>query len=117
LEPGSAWTALGFVLGLAGGGALAARMRGRSVLAGRRCAGCGASLSLRPNFPILSWLATRPGCPRCRRAAPRFDAALELGVATIGVAAILLVPVRIAPICAAAGWLSLLVLIVWRRRG
>jgi prepilin signal peptidase PulO-like enzyme (type II secretory pathway) len=114
LREGSAWTALGFVLGLAAGGALAARLRGRPVLAGRRCPRCGASLSLVPAVPLLSWLAARARCPRCGRETPRRLAWLEAGVALIGVAAILLLPVTLAVPVAAAGWLLLLVLIARR---
>jgi leader peptidase (prepilin peptidase)/N-methyltransferase len=111
---GGAWAALGFVLGIAGGGALAARLRGRSVLAGRRCSRCGASLSLRASAPILSWVAVRPRCLRCGHAAPRRHAAFEAGVVLIGAAALLLLPLRVAVPAAGAGWLLLLFL-VWRR--
>jgi leader peptidase (prepilin peptidase)/N-methyltransferase len=114
LEEGSAWTALGFVLGLAGGGAVVARLRGRSVLAGRRCPRCGASLSLWASAPVLSWLAARALCPRCGRETPRRLALFEAGVAATGVAAILLLPVTLAIPVAAAGWLLLLFLIARR---
>jgi prepilin signal peptidase PulO-like enzyme (type II secretory pathway) len=113
---GSAWTALGFVLGVSAGGALAARLRGKSVLAGRRCAACGASLSLWPRLPPLSWLATRPQCPRCGNEAPRLHAALEAAVALTGVAALLLAPPRIAVPGAVAAWLLLLLVLARRRR-
>jgi prepilin signal peptidase PulO-like enzyme (type II secretory pathway) len=111
---GSAWTALGFVLGLAAGGALAARLRGRPMLAGRRCPRCGASLSLWPAAPALSWVAARARCPRCGWETPRRFASFEAGVAAIGVAAILLLPVTVAIPVAAAGWLLLLFLIARR---
>jgi prepilin signal peptidase PulO-like enzyme (type II secretory pathway) len=115
VEEGSAWAALGFVLGIAGGGALAARLRGRSALAGRRCPRCGASLGLWAAVPILSWFAVRPRCPRCGEAVPRLHAAFEAGVVLIGTIALLLLPLRMAVPAAAAAWLLLLWL-VWRRR-
>jgi leader peptidase (prepilin peptidase)/N-methyltransferase len=112
---GSAWAALGFVLGIAGGGALAARLRGRPMLAGRRCPRCGTGLGLWAGAPALSWLAVRPRCPRCGWAAPWLHAAFEAGVVAIGTIALLLFPLRIAVPAAAAAWLLLLWL-VWRRR-
>jgi leader peptidase (prepilin peptidase)/N-methyltransferase len=115
LSEGSAWAALGFVLGIAAGGALAARLRGRSVLAGRRCPRCGASLTLWAGAPILSWFAVRPRCARCGESAPRLHAAFEAGVVLIGAVALLLFPLRIAVPAAGAAWLALLWL-VWRRR-
>jgi leader peptidase (prepilin peptidase)/N-methyltransferase len=114
VEEGSAWAALGFVLGIAGGGALAARLRGRSVLAGRRCPHCGAGLSLWSAAPVLSWIAVRPRCRRCGESAPRLHAAFEEGVVAIGAVALLLFPLRIAVPAAGAAWLMLLWL-VWLR--
>ncbi|MBV8687987.1 MAG: prepilin peptidase [Alphaproteobacteria bacterium] len=116
MPEGSAWTALGFVLGIAGGGALAAALRGGRVLAGRRCPRCGASLSLVPRLPILSWLAVAPRCRRCGLATPPLRAALEAGVVLIGVAAILLSPPRQAVLWAAGGWIALAAFVAWRRR-
>ena len=113
---GGAWAALGFVLGIAGGGALAARLRGRSVLAGRRCPRCGASLSLWTAAPVLSWLAVRPRCPRCGHDTPWLHSAFEAGVVLIGAAALLLFPLRVAVPAAGAAWLLLLLLVGWRRR-
>jgi leader peptidase (prepilin peptidase)/N-methyltransferase len=116
VEEGNAWVALGFVLGIAGGGALAAQLRGRSVLAGRRCPRCGAGLGLWAAVPVLSWLAVRPRCPRCGWAAPWLHATFEAGVVAIGVMTLLLLPLRIAVPAAAAAWLLLLWL-VWRWGG
>jgi prepilin signal peptidase PulO-like enzyme (type II secretory pathway) len=103
------------VLGVAGGGALAARLRGKSVLAGRRCPRCGASLSLIEAAPVLSWLAVRPVCRRCGQAVPWKSAALELAVVASGVAAILLLPLATAVIVAGVAWAALLLIVVVRR--
>jgi leader peptidase (prepilin peptidase)/N-methyltransferase len=115
LEPGSVWAAFGFVVGVAGGGALMGWLRGRRVLAGRLCAHCGASLSPVAALPALSWFALRPRCRRCGRATPVLPALLEAGVVAIGVAAILLSPLRFAVFWAAGGWIALLGAIVWSR--
>jgi prepilin signal peptidase PulO-like enzyme (type II secretory pathway) len=112
----SALTALGFVVGMAVGGAFAARLGGGKVLAGRRCAACGASLGLWPRLPILSWFGSRPHCPRCGLAAPRFRAAMEAAVVLVGLAAIFASPPRIAIFIALGGWALLLALfLLWRR--
>ncbi len=116
LQEGSAWTALGFVLGAAAGAALMARIRRKSILAGRRCAHCGASLSLWPAVPLLSWLAVRPSCAQCGEAPPRLHSGFEAAVVVIGVVAILLAPRRVAVIVAAAGWALLFALVAWRQR-
>jgi prepilin signal peptidase PulO-like enzyme (type II secretory pathway) len=107
---------LAFAMGVAAGAAVAARWRGKAIATGRICAGCGASLSLWRRFPILSWLGARPNCPRCGRAAPRLHAGIEAAVLLIGLAAILLAPLRLAVIWAAAGWLLLFAAVTaWRR--
>jgi prepilin signal peptidase PulO-like enzyme (type II secretory pathway) len=116
LDPAKAATAFGFVLGVSAGAAVANYWRGRSFLAGRRCARCGASLSLWPAAPLLSWLATRQRCPQCGEAGPLLHAGIEAGVVLIGVSTILLAPLRIAVVAAAVGWGLLFGLLVWRRR-
>ena len=113
---GSAGTALGFVVGAAAGAALTARLRGRSVAAGRLCPQCGASLSLWPSFPFLSWVAVVPRCRRCGLATPRLHAFVEAGVVLVGLAAIFATPFPQAIFVALAGWALLLVLVfLWRR--
>jgi prepilin signal peptidase PulO-like enzyme (type II secretory pathway) len=117
LGPG-AWTALGFVVGLGAGGALAARLAGRSVAAGRRCSGCGATLSFWPRFPILSWFGAVPKCRECGRKSGRFHAVIEAGALLIGLAAIFAFSFPAALYAALAGWALLLVgAYVWRRFG
>jgi prepilin signal peptidase PulO-like enzyme (type II secretory pathway) len=105
LDPAKVAMAFGLVLGVGGGGALAARWRGRSVLAGRRCAGCGASLSLWPALPWLSWFGMAPRCPRCGIASDWLHPALEAAVVLIGVIAIFILPLPLAVIAMLAGWL------------
>ncbi|MDB5691897.1 MAG: Type 4 prepilin-like protein leader peptide-processing enzyme [Alphaproteobacteria bacterium] len=113
---GSAWTAVGFVLGAAAGGALAARLAGKAVLPGRRCAGCGASLSPWPRFPILSWFGVVPHCRRCGLDVVRFHSVVEAGIVLIGLAAIFASPFPAAIYVALAGWsLLLLLAFLWRR--
>jgi prepilin signal peptidase PulO-like enzyme (type II secretory pathway) len=85
-------TAIGFLLGVGLGGALAAWMRGRSVAEGRRCAACGASLSPAAALPFLSWFGVRPRCGRCGAAAPWLEAALETAVVLLGLIGIVLLP-------------------------
>jgi prepilin signal peptidase PulO-like enzyme (type II secretory pathway) len=112
----SAWTAFGFVLGVAAGGALAARLAGRAVLAGRRCPGCGASLSPWPRLPILSWFGVVPHCRQCGRAVSRLHSIVEAGIVLIGLAAIFASPFPAAIYLALGGWsLLLLVAFAWRR--
>jgi prepilin signal peptidase PulO-like enzyme (type II secretory pathway) len=114
----SAWTALGFVLGMAAGGGLAAKLAGRKVAAGRCCASCCASLSPWPRVPFLSWFGTRPHCPRCGLPAPRLRAALEAAVVLIALVAIFASPPGVAVFVALAGWaLLLLLVLLWRRFG
>jgi prepilin signal peptidase PulO-like enzyme (type II secretory pathway) len=104
LDPAKVAMAFGFVLGVGAGGALAARARGRSVLAGRRCAGCGASLSPWPGVPVLSWFGVVPRCRRCGAASDGLHPALEAAVVLIGLIAIFLLPMRFALLAMAAGW-------------
>jgi prepilin signal peptidase PulO-like enzyme (type II secretory pathway) len=108
----SAWTALGFVLGVAAGGALAARIAGKSISAGRRCPGCGASLSPWPRLPMLSWFGALPRCRRCGLGTSRLHPALEAGIVLIGLVAIYVSPFPMAIYVAVAGW-GLLLLLVW----
>jgi prepilin signal peptidase PulO-like enzyme (type II secretory pathway) len=114
----SAWAALGFVLGMGAGAALAARLAGRNVLAGRRCPGCGASLSPWPRFPILSWFGTVPRCRGCGMAISRWPAAVEAAALLVGLAAIFAASFPLALYLALGGWaLLLLLVILWRRFG
>ena len=85
-------TALGFLLGAGAGAAIAGRMRGERPLAGRRCSRCGASLSIVPTLPFLSWFGVRPRCRRCGAAAAWLHPALESGAVLAGLLAIFLVP-------------------------
>jgi prepilin signal peptidase PulO-like enzyme (type II secretory pathway) len=112
----SAWTALGFVLGVAVGGAIASAVAGKQILAGRRCPGCGASLSPAARLPFLSWFAILPHCRRCGLAVSRLHAIVEAGVVLIGLAAIFATPFPTAIYVALAGWGLLLILaFLWRR--
>ena len=114
--PGSAWTALGLVLGAAAGAALAARLAGKRIRPGRLCPHCGASLSLFARIPILSWFGAAPQCRSCGAAVGWLQPALEAAFLLIGLAAILLAPLRLAIPLAVGGWAVALVLIlVWRR--
>lgn len=111
----SAGIAFGFVVGAVAGSALAARVAGRSVTAGRLCPHCRDSLSFWPRFPILSWVAVVPRCRRCGLATPRLHAFVEAAVILIGLAAIFATPFPEAIFVALAGW-ALLLLFLWRRR-
>ena len=114
----SAWAALGFVIGMGAGAALAARLAGRKVLAGRRCGGCGASLSPWPRVPALSWFGLVPRCRHCGLATSRLRAGLEAAVVLVGLAAILTAAFPLALYLALGGWTVLLMLfILWRRVG
>src|SRR3954470_19049010 len=104
LGPAQGAPALGFVLGVGGGGALAARWRGRSVLAGRRCDDCGASLSLWPAVPFLSWLGVAPRCSRCGTASDWLHPALEAATMLVGLIAIFALPMLYALLAMVAGW-------------
>jgi len=96
-------TALGFLLGAGAGAAIAGRLRGERPLSGRRCARCGASLSLVPALPFLSWFGVRPHCPRCGAAAAWLHPALESAAVLIGLIAIFAVPDHwVLPAAAAA---------------
>jgi prepilin signal peptidase PulO-like enzyme (type II secretory pathway) len=110
------WTALGFVLGMAAGGAAAARFAGKSILAGRRCPACDASLSVWPRFPTLSWFGAMPRCRRCGFATSRLRAGIEAAALLVGVVAIFAAPFPLALYLALGGWALLLVLfLLWRR--
>ncbi|HEY1606185.1 MAG TPA: prepilin peptidase [Allosphingosinicella sp.] len=112
----SAWTAFAFVLGMAAGGAVAARLAGKPVLAGRRCPACGESLSLWPRLPFLSWFGAVPRCRHCGLATSRLRAGLEAVALLVGLAAILAAPFPLALYLALGGWALLLALfILWRR--
>jgi prepilin signal peptidase PulO-like enzyme (type II secretory pathway) len=113
---GKLLAAFGFVLGVGGGAALGAAMRGASVSRGRLCPACRSSLSPVAAIPFLSWWAIRPTCRGCRRAVPRGAALLELGVVASGVAAILLLPLKGAVMLAGGLWALLLVWLMLRRR-
>ncbi|HEX4738902.1 MAG TPA: prepilin peptidase [Allosphingosinicella sp.] len=114
----SAWTALGFVLGMGAGGAAAAYFAGKSVLAGRRCPACGTSLSLWPRVPILSWFGVVPRCRHCGLATNRLRAGIEAAALLVGVIAIFAAPFPLALYLALGGWALLLALfIIWRRFG
>jgi prepilin signal peptidase PulO-like enzyme (type II secretory pathway) len=113
---GSAWTALGLVLGVAAGGALAAWLAGKRILPGRRCPRCEASLSPVARFPFLSWFGATPRCRSCGLATARLHPALEAAFLLIGLAAVFMVPLPLAIFVAVGGWAALLVLIfAWRR--
>jgi leader peptidase (prepilin peptidase)/N-methyltransferase len=104
LDPAKVATALGFVLGIGGGGALAARVRGRSVLTGRRCVRCGASLSLWLAAPFLSWFGVAPRCRRCGAPSDWLHPALEAAALLIGLIAIFVLPLPLALLAMVAGW-------------
>jgi prepilin signal peptidase PulO-like enzyme (type II secretory pathway) len=104
LDPAKVATAFGFVLGIGGGGALAARARGRSVLAGRRCTDCGASLSPWPALPLLSWFGVAPRCGRCGASSDWLHPALEAAVLLVGLIATFVLPMPWALLAMAAGW-------------
>jgi prepilin signal peptidase PulO-like enzyme (type II secretory pathway) len=104
LDPAKVAMAVGFVLGVGGGGVLAARWRGRPVLAGRRCGGCGASLSPWPAAPFLSWFGVVPRCRRCGVASDWLHPALEAAVVLVGVIAIFVLPLPLALLAMLAGW-------------
>ena len=104
LDPANVASAFGFVLGIGGGGALAARARGRSVLAGRRCAECGASLSPWPALPWLSWFGVRPRCRRCGAPSDWLHPALEAAALLTGLIAIFALPLPWALLAMVAGW-------------
>jgi prepilin signal peptidase PulO-like enzyme (type II secretory pathway) len=105
LDPAKVATALGFVLGVGGGGALAARWRGRPVLAGRRCAQCGETLSLWPSFPVFSWFGAVPRCRRCGAASDWLHPALEAAAVLTGLIAIFVLPLPFALIAMLSGWI------------
>jgi prepilin signal peptidase PulO-like enzyme (type II secretory pathway) len=112
----SAWAALGFVLGMGAGAALAARLAGRDVMAGRRCPNCGASLSPWPRFPPLSWFGTVPRCRGCGIAISRLPAVMEAVALLVGLVAIFAAPFPLALYLALGGWaLLFLIVILWRR--
>ena len=107
--PGSAATAVGFLLGAIIGSFLAATLirwpQGRSVIRGRsRCDHCGRSLSLVELVPILSWLVQRGKCRKCGAAIDPRHLAIELGGAVIAVTAILAHPLPLALLTALLGW-------------
>jgi prepilin signal peptidase PulO-like enzyme (type II secretory pathway) len=106
-------TALAYVVGVGGGAALAARLKGGRVAAGRLCPRCGTSLSPVATVPALSWFGVRPHCPSCGLAAPALEAALETGVVLIGLLAIVALPMPWA-LPAGAGLFALFVLAVRR---
>jgi leader peptidase (prepilin peptidase)/N-methyltransferase len=85
-------TAIGFLFGVGLGGALAAWMRGRTVLAGRLCGRCGASLSPLNALPVLSWFGVRPRCRVCGGETPWREAALETAAVLLGLIAIFALP-------------------------
>ncbi|MEA3060636.1 MAG: Bacterial Peptidase N-terminal domain [Sphingomonadales bacterium] len=105
LDPAKVAMAFGFLLGVGGGGALAARWRGRSVLAGRRCAECGNSLSPWPAVPFLSWFGVVPRCRRCGTASDWLPPALEAAAALTGLIAIFVLPLSLALLAMLAGWI------------
>lgn len=98
--------ALGYVLGVGLGGALAARLRGRSALAGRRCPACGASLSPVAGLPFLSWFGVLPRCRRCGLAGPWREAAVDTAVVLIGLIGILSLPLLWAVVAGAAAFVA-----------
>jgi leader peptidase (prepilin peptidase)/N-methyltransferase len=107
--PGSAWTAMGFVLGAVIGSFLAAILirwpEGRSVVRGRsKCDSCGRTLGARDLVPILSWFLVRGRCRHCGAAIDRRHLAIEAGAALIGLTAILAHPVPAAIFTAIFGW-------------
>jgi prepilin signal peptidase PulO-like enzyme (type II secretory pathway) len=85
-------TAVGFLLGVGLGGALAAWMRGRSIAAGRLCPRCGATLSPVAAAPFLSWFAVLPRCRSCGAPAPWLEAAVETAVVLLGLLGIFALP-------------------------
>jgi prepilin signal peptidase PulO-like enzyme (type II secretory pathway) len=110
------WTALGFVLGMAAGGAMAARFAGKPILAGRRCPACDGSLSFWPRLPILSWFGVVPRCRNCGFATSRLRAGIEAAALIGGLVAIFAAPFPLALYLALGGWTLLLMLfLLWRR--
>jgi prepilin signal peptidase PulO-like enzyme (type II secretory pathway) len=99
-------TAVGFLFGVGVGAALAGWMRGRSVGDGRRCAGCGTSLSPVAAVPFLSWFGVRPRCPACGAAAPWLEAALETAVVLLGLLGIFALPLPWAFFVPAAAFVA-----------
>lgn len=99
-------TALGFLIGIGAGAAIAGRMKGQSLRSGRRCPRCGASLSYLTAAPVLSWFGVRPRCRTCGLASPWLQAALETAVTLIGLIAILTLPMPWALAAGAAGFLA-----------
>jgi leader peptidase (prepilin peptidase)/N-methyltransferase len=64
--------------------------RGQSVVTPRsRCPGCGAPIASFDNIPVLSWLALKGRCRRCRRPiSPRYPAVEAAnGILYVGIAA------------------------------
>jgi prepilin signal peptidase PulO-like enzyme (type II secretory pathway) len=99
-------TAVGFLLGVGLGASLAAWLRGRSVVAGRRCGRCGASLSPVAGAPFVSWFGVRPRCRACGAAAPWREAALETAVVVLGLVGIFALPLPWAFFVPAAAFLA-----------
>jgi leader peptidase (prepilin peptidase)/N-methyltransferase len=118
MSEASAWTALGLVLGAAVGAALAAWLAGKSILQGRRCPHCEASLSPWARVPLISWFGAMPRCRSCGVAVDRLHPALEAAFLLIGLVAIFASPMPQAIYAAVGGWAVLLALILaWRRFG
>jgi prepilin signal peptidase PulO-like enzyme (type II secretory pathway) len=112
----SLWTALGFAVGMGVGGAVAARLAGRSAVKGRLCPSCGASLSLLPRLPLLSWFGAVPRCRNCGYETGRPYAIIELVALAIGLGAIFMVSFPAALYVTVAGWAVLLALLFGLRR-
>src|SRR3954470_21666092 len=115
MSSASAWTALGFVLGMAAGAALAAWLAGKQIMPGRRCPQCDASLSPLARFPFLSWFGAMPQCRACGAAIARLHPALEAAFLLVGLVAIFVAPMPLAIFAAVAGWAAMIGLILaWR---
>jgi prepilin signal peptidase PulO-like enzyme (type II secretory pathway) len=97
-------TGLAYVVGVGLGTALAARLKGAVVAAGRLCPRCGTSLSPVAAVPILSWFGVLPHCRTCGLPAPAMQAALETGVVLIGLLALVALPMPWALLAGAAGF-------------
>ncbi len=93
----AAWTLVGSGLGAIIGSFIATLVlrwpSGRSVVGGRsQCDGCGRQLRASELIPLLSFVAARGRCRRCKAAIARFHPLVELSAAALGGVALWLVP-------------------------
>lgn len=87
-------------------GALVARWpRARSIADGRsRCDGCGRVLTARELVPVLSYLALRGRCAKCRAAILPDHLVAELACALVGATAFAVAPLPAALVGTLFGW-------------